>query len=440
MKNFFVLIFGGSLLLANPACAQTLNHPSRDPGAIQELKGLIDLAAPQEAEKTVGWEEAGEYVGKVISVKGVVVNIHNSGKACFLNFTPNWKGQFHLVMFAKSFPEFAVKPEEFFLNREILVTGKVGQYKGTPQIILESPRQIHFLDGGPKQESEQATSKVIPATRIAPAGTVSLVSWNVENFYDHWDDPFSRDQVTKPAYVSEARMKRVAQVLKVLYADVVCLQEIENRGVLQSFVDEHLCGMGYEVVLVEGNDTRGIDVAILSRIPVGPVTSYRHLRFQDAEGKEQHFQRDLLQVRLEGDFQADVFVVHLKSQYGAEAADLIREAEATAIAKIVKTHLLAKPRARLILTGDFNEVPEEKTLAILTATGMVDLMAKSAAYTYNQEPYLSRIDYVMASPSLAPQAVEIEIIQAISGLNLEATSDHYPLLVRFALQPQFQKF
>ena len=34
----------------------------------------------------------------------------------------------------------------------------------------------------------------------------------------------------------------------------------------------------------------------------------------------------------------------------------------------------------------------------------------------------------------------MEIIQAISGLNLEATSDHYPLLVRFALQPQFQKF
>ena len=44
---------------------------------------------------------------------------------------------------------------------------------------------------------------------------------------------------------------------------------IENRGDLQRLVTAMIPDLGYEhVVLLEGNDYRGIDVAVLSRLPV----------------------------------------------------------------------------------------------------------------------------------------------------------------------------
>ncbi|MDP7560841.1 MAG: endonuclease/exonuclease/phosphatase family protein, partial [Planctomycetota bacterium] len=54
---------------------------------------------------------------------------------------------------------------------------------------------------------------------------IRMLSWNIENFFDRWDDPYRRDQITKPAYASDARMERVAKVLQAFDADVVALQE-----------------------------------------------------------------------------------------------------------------------------------------------------------------------------------------------------------------------
>ncbi|MDP6941457.1 MAG: endonuclease/exonuclease/phosphatase family protein [Planctomycetota bacterium] len=275
----------------------------------------------------------------------------------------------------------------------------------------------------------------VPPPPSAPqeAPSIRLVSWNIENFFDRWDDPYRRDQITKPAYASDARMERVAKVLQALDADIVALQEVENRWHLEQFVDKYLVDMGYEVVLFEGNDTRGIDVALLSRIPLGEVTSYRHIRFTDSEGKEQQFRRDLLRVRVEGTFRADVYVVHLKSQWGDEAADVVRESESAAILEIFQAEMKGNPFYRGVVCGDFNEVPELPTLAQLREGGLVDPMLGTERYSYNKEPYLTRIDFAMCSPHLAKTIQTAEIVNEspVEGVKLEAASDHYPLLVTF---------
>ena len=263
---------------------------------------------------------------------------------------------------------------------------------------------------------------------------IRMLSWNIENFFDRWDDPYRRDQITKPAYASDARMERVAKVLQAFDADVVALQEVENRWHLEQFVDKYLGDMGYEVVHFEGNDTRGIDVALLSRIPLGEVTSYRHIRFKDSKGKEQHFRRDLLRVRVEGNFQTDVYVVHLKSQWGDEVADVVRESESAAILKIIQGEIKKNPAYRGVVCGDFNEVPEMPTLGLLRDGGLVDPMKGTEKYTYNKDPYLTRIDYAMCTPSLASTLLTAEVIDEspVEGVRLEDATDHYPLLVTFS--------
>ena len=267
------------------------------------------------------------------------------------------------------------------------------------------------------------------------APTVKVVSWNVENFFDVWDDPYRRDEITTPRFTTASRRARLAQVLRILDADVVCLQEVENRFLLQAWVEEFLPDAGYEVVLLEGNDSRGIDVALLSRIPVGEVSTFRHLRFQDAAGHEQRFRRDLLRVSLYEPFMGDIYVVHLKSQHGGEQADLVRESEARAIAEVISEVRNRRPGIRAIVAGDFNEIPEEKTMQVLFDSGLIDACDGTESVTYNREPYLSRIDYLLLSPALAEALIEASVITALPGIKLEEIADHFPVVGVFAGEP-----
>ncbi|KAA3612879.1 MAG: hypothetical protein DWQ01_04025 [Planctomycetota bacterium] len=257
---------------------------------------------------------------------------------------------------------------------------------------------------------------------------IRVVSWNLENFFDRYDDPWRADERTKPAYVNSSREKRLAQLLRELDADILCLQEIENRFVLQKFVDQFLPDAGYEVVLFEGNDGRGIDVAVLSKLPVGAVTSYRHLQFQDAEGRTHRFQRDLLRVRIGGALQADVFVVHLKSQHGGDAADALRLAEAKQIAAVFQQEFKHQPEFRALLAGDFNDTPESPTLKAILQTGLVDACASTDKVSYNQKPYRSRIDFLLMSPALAKDLKKAEIQEDETVLK---ASDHNPVWAEF---------
>ncbi|MCH2101969.1 MAG: endonuclease/exonuclease/phosphatase family protein [Planctomycetes bacterium] len=267
--------------------------------------------------------------------------------------------------------------------------------------------------------------------RAAELDGLRLVSWNLENWFDKYDDPYRRDEVTKPAYINESRQERCAAVLRELNGDIVALQEVENRFVLQQFVDTYLSGMGYQVVLVEGNDSRGIDCALLTKLPIDAVTSYRHRKFAGADGGPQRFRRDLLRVSLGAPLEGDIYVVHLKSQHGGEAADIVREAESAEVLRIVRENGMRDGGYRAVVIGDFNEVPELPTITQSVEGGLVDSMAGTERYTYNKEPYLTRIDFALMSGALASEVATAEVINELGNHRLEACSDHYPLLVTF---------
>ena len=47
-----------------------------------------------------------------------------------------------IVIFGSSRPAFKNKPEEFYTDKEVCVTGKIVMFKGKPEIILTNERQI----------------------------------------------------------------------------------------------------------------------------------------------------------------------------------------------------------------------------------------------------------------------------------------------------------
>ncbi len=99
--------------------------------------------------------------------------------------------------------------------------------------------------------------------------------------------------------------------------DVLAVQEVEDIGTLKRFVIDNLGGLYPHVVLVEGNDPRLIDVAVLSKLPIGAVTSWQRAVHASEPGTLV-FGRDLLQVEiLDANRTRRLFTVfntHLKSR------------------------------------------------------------------------------------------------------------------------------
>lgn len=94
----------------------------------------------------VSWEMASEYVGQTVTVVGRIAASYNSGRACFLNFHEDYRRSFTAVIFKSAFAKFPANPEDYYLGKLVSVTGKVKEYQGRPEIILEEPAQITVSD------------------------------------------------------------------------------------------------------------------------------------------------------------------------------------------------------------------------------------------------------------------------------------------------------
>jgi predicted extracellular nuclease len=174
-------------------------------------------------------------------------------------------------------------------------------------------------------------------------------------------------------------------------ADILCLQEIDNMEALQAFEYGYLfrmVGNGYrQKYLVEGNDSRGIDVAVLMReetrdgqkielkeVRSHAMTTYRDLDlFDDDLAKTNHiddkiFKRDCLELDLLiGGVPMTLYVVHFKSMGGPrEGVDgrtytmPIRRAEAKAVRRIIENKFGAEQASakRFVICGDMNDYQE----------------------------------------------------------------------------------
>jgi len=165
----------------------------------------------------------------------------------------------------------------------------------------------------------------------------------------------------------------VAERIQRMDVHVLAVQEVEDIDTLRQFNREHLDGMYPHVVLVEGNDPRLIDVGVMSKLPIGSVTSWQRATSPDAP-EELVFGRDLLEVDiLNPKRSAKLFTLyntHLKSQYvefgtdpvlARAAANLRRARQAKAMTHIVKSR--RRPDSSFIVVGDMNDAPGAEPLS-----------------------------------------------------------------------------
>lgn len=161
---------------------------------------------------------------------------------------------------------------------------------------------------------------------------------------------------------SQGRMRFAARNLLRCDPDFICLQEISSApGFLASFQRDFLENRYPHSVGPIGNDPRGMNLAILSRVPITGWQSHVNRVFPLLDGsRDSRFSRDLLV--LDCQFQQlawRIYATHLKSMRGGPNAHRQRESEAAAILEIIGSDL--EPRPWLLL-GDLNDHPESPTM------------------------------------------------------------------------------
>ena len=235
--------------------------------------------------------------------------------------------------------------------------------------------------------------------------------------------------------------KLTAKAIAALDADVLALQEIENLDVLKRFRSDRLKTLKYTYsMLVDGNDPRQIDVAVLSRFPLVATRSYQHLR----DGNTGLFSRDCLEVDVEvNGRKVTLLVNHFKSMLdkknpsqGRKNTRAKRVKQAAEVMKIVEARFGANPgSAPWIVLGDLNDYlgPGQGT-----TSGITDLVAWSEVenvlgrlpvserFTHffdgapAGEPRLQQLDYILLSSSLAAATNAVPVVER-RGLSKKAT-------------------
>lgn len=281
---------------------------------------------------------------------------------------------------------------------------------------------------------------------IAAGRTFRIASYNVLNLFDNVDAPDKRDEGTPPK--SAESQAALADVIEDSQADVIALQEVENLEILTQFRDQnHLKDDYPHVVLVEGNDGRGIDVALFSKHPIKNVVTHKDEVFPIKGEKDRGFLRDLLQADVEIPEYGPVrfFLNHFASKRGGKRADRMREAEAKAAREIVKRETKDFPSQKYVVLGDFNDTSDSKSVRTLTEKdedgwGLVDGFRNEpdiVSYSTNERTAkkwgLKRIDHILLSPELAKDQVEE---QAHKHPRSKEASDHWMVSADFAINKE----
>ena len=410
---------------------------------VSSILGIALIAAPavgrspigdDEALPRAGWRDARSLLGQTALIHGRVTHVGHTERVHFLDFSRD-RTDFKVVIFSEAIESFPHSLDDY-VGKLIQVRGPVSLYRGNPQIVVGLPRQIRLIENEP-------TPWIPPVPKVRLGPNVTIATFNSENLFDADDDPYRNDDSTPPKNRSE--LEKLARVIREIDADVLALQEVESRGYLERFNQVLLAELGYRhIVHYEGNDGRGIDVCLLSRLPIGAVTSYRHLRFQDAAGGDQRFQRDVLRAEVvppHGEL-FEVWVVHLKSNFGGrETAEPIRLAECRKLRELLDKTLTQTPERAIVVCGDFNDTIESSTLKTIQGPQnsprrldcFVNQFSHESAVSYNKPPYQSTIDFILTSPAMSRRYIE-NSYRIRPGSQAETGSDHNPVWAKFRIK------
>jgi len=203
--------------------------------------------------------------------------------------------------------------------------------------------------------------------------------------------------------------------------DILCFQEVENIHAIRLFNQKYLGNHYPYSLLIDGCDSRHIDVGLLSKFPIRDVRS--HIDERNDQGNR-IFSRDCLEAEIElpnGSI-LTLLLNHLKSklvirkegetdaQYHARVLESHekRLSQATAVAKYVDSRFCCQhDQALYAVVGDFNDTPQSPWVKpLVNSPHLTNILTRHResndcwTYYWRSRNRVSQIDYILASRAL----------------------------------------
>ena len=239
--------------------------------------------------------------------------------------------------------------------------------------------------------------------------------------------------------------------------DLVALTEVENDSVMHDLTRRSLLrNAGYEYVMTQSGDERGIDVALLYSPFAFRLLSHYSIAVSPPEGK--HATRDILYVSglvSTGDT-LHVMVVHAPSRVSGEHATRpYRLRVAERIIATTDSIRQSGSGSHIIIAGDFNDYANDSALVCLYRHHFTNVSRDAkgqhgARGTYKHRGQWGSLDHILVSDTLAQKLTSCHIMDApflteedekYGGQQPRRTyigmryhggnSDHLPLVARF---------
>ena len=281
--------------------------------------------------------------------------------------------------------------------------------------------------------------------------------WNVENFFDPWDDPSKNDDDFtsrgRNAWTFKRFETKCNSIAKTIlsaggeygeYPVIVGLAEVENDFVLKHLTEQTpLFKLEYGFIHLESPDLRGIDVALLYRKNDFKPIDIETVRVDIPDGNPT---RDILYVCgvLNENDTIHVFVNHWPSKLGGEEASRPRR-EAASDALKSKLRELG-PDDRIIIMGDFNDTNPFTDSLVRQMNVVKDGTIKFQG-VWDQIDYFFVSENLYEESSFTPYSPDFLIEEDKTYLGIKprrtyigpryngGVSDHFPIILKIFFLP-----
>jgi len=249
---------------------------------------------------------------------------------------------------------------------------------------------------------------------------LSIMFYNVENLFDTFDDPLTSDEEFTPSgklnWTDERYVKKLNDLAKVISSidqelpEIVGLCEIENRAVTEALFNAPALQSGnYAVLHRESPDGRGIDCALAYRKDKIRFDTEKYYKVTLPSGERPTTRLMMYARGIQENDTLHVFVNHWPSRSGGQMeSEPNRLTVALLLREKADSILRENPDARIVMMGDFNDYPNDKSLKdVLQASGrgdgvyfnFMDDFQKKGEGTYNYQGEWGCLDqFIVSNP------------------------------------------
>ncbi len=263
------------------------------------------------------------------------------------------------------------------------------------------------------------------------SGFLTFVELNCENLFNTVHDSLKQDYEFLPDGSHRWTRTRYWRKLNAISKELISLGEqngtwrppalavlceVENDSVLFDLTRRSLLrSAGYQYVITESPDERGIDVALLYDPFVFRLLYSRSIRVPLQKGMSPT--RDILYAKgiVSGADTLHVFCVHAPSRRGGERASRPRRMHvARLLTSAIDSIYKCNSAAMVFIAGDFNDHSSSPAVRYISSRGLVNISSSAtgrhgARATYRFRGLWESLDQMFCSPSLASRLVECYI-------------------------------